>query len=170
MIPPAFPDSFDDQSFICWLQQARAWNPTDSPTWIAFLRSEGLNIPDSARIAEDDIGRYLRRLILALAERGLYLVHTDHLTDRALYEYLINAALAAPRPPRSDGQVELIDLCPPYGEGLERILASYASDEVRQTLQNRHIPVPPRVELAADRDHSLPHPPELEPHNGPPVA
>ncbi|MDP6479398.1 MAG: hypothetical protein QGI75_05080 [Phycisphaerales bacterium] len=142
-----------------WIQTARDWTPDTAPTWMDRLRDEGVQLPSLEDADEGAIAALTLRLILALAERGVYLTHTDHLSDRELYTYLVNTALALPAPPRQPGSIELIDLCPPYGHGIELMLACYASDDMRQQLSRKGVSIPPRRPLSVDRDRTLPRPP-----------
>ncbi|MDP6986674.1 MAG: hypothetical protein QGG74_01395 [Phycisphaerales bacterium] len=151
------------EEMVEWLSTARGWSPDTAPTWTQRLRNEGVRLPAPDAIAEKDMPRLSQRLILCLAERGVYLSHTDHLSDRALYTYLIETALAIPGPPRQPGSFELIDLCPPYGRGIELMLACYASEDMRQQLSLQGVEIPPRIALVADRDRSLPKPPQPPP-------
>jgi len=148
----------DHDPVEAWLSTARAWNPEDAPTWVARLRAKGVPLPPPGRVPPDEFGPALSTLIHALATEGVYLAHTDHLTDEAAYRYLLETALAVPSPPRQPGDVEVIDLCPPYGPAIDTMLAVYASDDLRRRLRNRGINVPPRRPRAANRDAELPGP------------
>lgn len=172
MLDPNGPDPYilddDLDQLTHWLDAARKWSPEAEPTWIEHLRTDGLDLPPAHAISPADALRMVTRLILALAERGLYLTHTDHLDDLALYTYLVETALVVPAPPPRPGAVELIDLCPPYGHGIDLMLACYVSDEVRARLAGMGMSLPPRQALVADRDRTLPHP--WPPEDGPPAS
>jgi len=156
----------DHSELLEWLSTSRGWRPNTAPTWIERLRVEGVRLPNADDVCDQTIASVTQRLILSLAERGVYLAHTDHLTDRELYGYLIDTALAIPAPPRQPGTIELIDLCPPYGEGIELMLACYASDNVRSQLSLQGVPIPPRRTKPAERDGQLPRPPGFPEHLG----
>lgn len=161
---PDLSGSSDQGALIAWLTTARNWSPDTAPTWTERLRGEGIGLPAPNDVSDGEMSGLAQRLILSLAERGVYLAHTDHLDDRELYTYLVDTALAIPAPPRQPGTVELIDLCPPYGNGIELMLACYASEEMRQHLSRQGVPIPPRRPPLVDRDRTLPRPP------GPPSA
>ncbi len=148
-----------EDAIATWLATARAWSPDASASWVTKLRREGVDLPSPSEVAPHDVPSVLARLIDALAEHEVFLVHTDHLDDASLYRYLILTALAAPAPPRTPGTCEIIDLCPLYGSGIDTMLACHASDEVRAALTARGIPIPPRQAPASNRDRSLPRPP-----------
>ncbi len=154
-------DLLGQNEAIEWLENARTWCPQSGITWIEKLRKDGIRLPEPAALSEQHLPAMIRRLVLSLAERGLYVLHTDHLSDAAFYQYMIETALAVPAPPRQPGAFELIDLCPPYGRGIELMLACYATDEAREALQAEGVPIPPRQPLESDRDRSLPKPPEV---------
>ena len=156
---PGFDAPFDQVEMLDWLWTARNWSPDTGPTWIQRLRDEGVRLPSPQDAADKEFESLAQRLIRSLAERGVYLAHTDHLDDRALYTYLMDTALTIPAPPRQPGSIELIDLCPPYGEGIELMLACYASDETRRQLARKGVPIPPRRKRRTDRDRTLPRPP-----------
>ncbi|HCA38148.1 MAG: hypothetical protein QF781_01530 [Phycisphaerales bacterium] len=155
---PGLECSSGQTELLEWLQTARDWTPDTAPTWMERLRNEGVQLPPPENADESAIADLTLRLILSLAERSVYLTHTDHLSDRALYTYLVDTALALPAPPRQPGSIELIDLCPPYGHGIELMLACYASDDMRQQLSRKGISIPPRRPLSVDRDRTLPRP------------
>jgi hypothetical protein len=156
----------DHGELLQWLSTARNWTADTAPTWVERLRTEGVPLPSPQEAADADIALLAQRLILSLAQRGVYLAHTDHLSDRELYTYLMETALTIPAPPRQPGAFELIDLCPPYGSGIDLMLACYASDETRQRLAGNGVPIPARRPRLVDRDSTLPRPPEfpMQPH------
>ncbi len=141
-----------------WLAQARHWSPDEAPTWIERLRDEGIVLPAPDDVAHGGFEAPLDRLIVALGDREVYLLHTDHLTDEALYRYLLDTALRVPCPPRQPGSAEIIDLCPPYGQSIDIMLAIYASDALRAELRHRGVAIPPRRPRAIHRDSGLPKP------------
>ncbi|MCP4839402.1 MAG: hypothetical protein GY894_08605 [Planctomycetes bacterium] len=145
-----------------WLENARAWCPQSGITWIEKLRKDGIKLPDPDHLSDQHLPAMIRRLVLSLAERGLYVMHTDHLADAAFYQYMVETALAVPAPPRHPGAFEVIDLCPPYGAGIELMLACYATDEAREAFQAEGVAIPPRKPLVCDRDRTLPKPPGVE--------
>lgn len=78
----------------------------------AQLLEIGVDAPPVCSISDAAVSTHLHRLIQALAELQTYLVHTDHLTDRELYERLVGTILDEPVreiSPGSGGR-EFIDL------------------------------------------------------------
>jgi hypothetical protein len=115
-------------------------------------------VPPSETVLAGDLPDVLGVLIKALGERHVYLCHTNHLDDAALYEYLVNTALEVTAPPRQPMAYEVIDLCPPYGKNIDMMLAFHASDALRAGLRAIGVDLPPRRTPVANRDHGLPRP------------
>ena len=159
--PPASP-TLSCEDMATWLETARAWDPETAPTWIDRLRSEGVQVPPPENMLARDLPHMLGVLIKALGERDVYLCHTDHLDDAELYEYLVNTALEVPAPPRQPTAYEVIDLCPPYGKGIDMMLAFHASDSLRASLLAVGVDLPPRRVPIANRDRGLPRPEGVE--------
>lgn len=70
--------------------------------------------PAPEALSDEDLPQALEMLIQALAELGTYLLRTDHLTDRRLYEQLMHHALrdqVADIPPCVE-VARYIDMCP----------------------------------------------------------
>ncbi|MFO0826957.1 MAG: hypothetical protein U0572_02320 [Phycisphaerales bacterium] len=78
----------------------------------------GVEVPASASLADDEVSLKLRELIDALARLHVYLLHTNHLSDRQLYERLEREILDEEvRDLPADGVArEFIDLCIPETE------------------------------------------------------
>jgi len=62
---------------------------------LELLRQRGVAIPDPATLADEALTPVLWTLLEAMAEIGLYVSFTDHLTDRELYERLLTDTLLA---------------------------------------------------------------------------
>jgi hypothetical protein len=151
-----------DEDMAVWLETARAWDPDTAPSWLERLRDSGVPVPQPDTVLPADLPDVLKELINALGERDVYLFHTDHLSDAELYEYLVNTALEVPAPPRQPTAYEVIDLCPPYGKGIDMMLAFHASDSLRAGLLAIGVDLPPRRVPIANRDRGLPRPEGVE--------
>ena len=159
--PPTSP-ALSSEDMATWLETARAWDPETAPSWIDRLRSDGVQLPPPENLLAGDLPDVLGVLIKALGERDVYLCHTDHLNDTELYEYLVNTALEVTAPPRQPAAYEVIDLCPPYGKGIDMMLAFHASDSLRAGLLAVGVDLPPRRVPIANRDRGLPRPEGVE--------
>src|SRR5260370_35253626 len=58
-----------------------------------LLENSGLEIPASDKLGEKTLTTKLKEIIERMASLGAYLLHTNHLTDRGLYDYLYNDGL-----------------------------------------------------------------------------
>ena len=154
---PASP-TLNSVDMVTWLETARTWDPETAPSWIDRLRSDGVQVPPPENVLAGDLPDVLSVLIKALAQRDVYLCHTDHLDDAELYKYLVNTALNTTAPPRQPAAYEVIDLCPPYGKGIDMMLAFHASDSLRAGLLAIGVDLPPRRAPIANRDRGLPRP------------
>ncbi len=78
----------------------------------AQLAELGVAVPPSASLADDALREHLWQVIRGLAELNTFLLHTDHLSDRALYERLADTILDEPVREICDGSGgrEFIDL------------------------------------------------------------
>jgi hypothetical protein len=155
---PSASPTLSSEDMATWLKTARAWDPESAPSWLDRLRSDGVQVPPPENMLAVDLPDVLGVLIKALGDRDVYLCHTDHLDDAALYEYLVNTALEVTAPPRQPMAYEVIDLCPPYGKNIDMMLAFHASDALRAGLRAIGVDLPPRRAPVANRDHRLPRP------------
>jgi hypothetical protein len=76
------------------------------------LREVGLEVPAESGLADRELQAALWEVIETLADLGVFLLHTDHLDDRALYGLLERQVLREPVRdlPPSAGVAEFIDL------------------------------------------------------------
>jgi len=122
------------------------------------LEEIGVYPPTSEDVGDMELSLVLWELIDALAGLGIYLIHTDHLTDRELYERLTLHVLrerVRDLPPDSSVH-EYIDLSP--------LLKREGTDEDGEQTHEQEAPSwhaeaegQPLVE--GRRDHLLPRPP-----------
>src|SRR5690349_12393343 len=54
---------------------------------LQLLENSGMEVPPPERLDDESLTLKLKDLIARMASLGAYLLHTDHLSDRALYEY-----------------------------------------------------------------------------------
>lgn len=113
------------------------------------LAELGVEVVASASLADDELSVKLREIVDMLGRLNVYLLHTNHLSDRELYEKLAEDILdeeVRDLPP--DGHArEFIDLCiAETEEEWERFERHYGGGEGSVT--------PP-----FDRDATLPRPP-----------
>lgn len=122
------------------------------------LREIGVDPPMPDAIDDEELGTALQAMIAGLAELQVFLLHTDHLDDRACYRRLRLDVLRDPvrDVPPATGSREWIDLA--GGADRSAHLAVHATDAERAALESEGVIVPPRMERRAHRDHRLPRP------------
>lgn len=130
-----------------------------------LLENGGIELTPPAEVDDESLPEKLRGLVHAMALHNMFLVHTDHLTDRELYtvlveEHLQGETLLGPAEPKR-GYNFIIDL---VGSGSdednELYLRYHADDEWRARWKEDwpHDELPPKEEPVADRDRFLPQP------------
>lgn len=129
-----------------------------------LLENAGLEIPAPDQLDETSLAAKLQDIIQRMATLGAYLLHTNHLTDRALYEYLYHDGLReeAVLFPENPSYAYMIDLT---GSGSDEdnliYLKYYADEEHRKqwALDWPDDPMPQHEDPPFDRDSSLPQSP-----------
>jgi AcrR family transcriptional regulator len=123
-----------------------------------LLAEDGMHPLSPDLIPAYEIEAHLERLIEALAQRGILLCRTDHLSDHELYTVLVEHVLAEETEsyPIHSGWFTHIDLAH-YG-GSHAFLRYYADESERQEWHHDfpHDPMPPHEEPPYDRDQWLP--------------
>jgi hypothetical protein len=129
-----------------------------------MLENGGLELPSPESLSGVDVTTKLTETIERMASLGAYLLHTNHLSDLALYEYLYNDGLReeAVLFPENPGYAYMIDLT---GSGSEEdnyvYLKYYADEQQRQqwALDWPDDTMPEHEEPPFDRDKHLPQSP-----------
>jgi hypothetical protein len=129
-----------------------------------LLENAGLEIPTPDQLDDTSLPATLQELIQRMATLGAYLLHTNHLTDRELYEYLYNEGLReeAVLFPDNPSYAYMVDLT---GSGSDEdnliYLKYYADQEYRKQWAHDwpYDPMPPHEEPPFDRDRLLPQSP-----------
>lgn len=132
------------------------------------LRRLGLEFPPGDGLPRMQVTALLEQLIDALARRRVFLHHTDHLGDRALYAFLRERVLTAEKQaiPPAAGGAWVVDLLGAWSEeDLAIWLRYYADDDEREEARDAGRRVPRRERLPRRRDAQLPAfaPPEGAP-------
>jgi hypothetical protein len=128
------------------------------------LESEGIALPPAASLDDAALHAKLWEVIRALQARDVYLHHTDHLSDRELYEHLWTDSLRERGPilPPGSGWIHSIDLIGSGSdEDIEIGLRYYDSDEQRAWWAKDFpdMVIPPHEDPPHDRDRHLPKEP-----------
>lgn len=112
------------------------------------LKELGMEVPPSASLTDDALTVQLQAVIGMLAEMNIYLLHTDHLSDRELYERLERDIL----------DEEVRDL-PPDGNAREFIdLCISGSGDDQEVFERYYCGGPSALKPPYDRDSGLPRP------------
>jgi len=129
-----------------------------------LLENSGQELPPPDDLNDENITTKVSEIISAMASLGAYLLHTNHLSDRALYEYLYNDGLReeAVLFPENPSYAYMIDLTGSGGEEDNQIYLKYYADEEHRKQWSRDWPddiVPEHEEPPFDRDRFLPQSP-----------
>ena len=147
-----------------FLRHVLEYENTEPISLFRLLENSGLQLPKPADLTDDELIEKLMEVINRMAQLGVYLLHTDHLSDRALYEYLFDDGLReeAVLFPENPSYAYMIDLT---GSGSEEdnqtYLKFYADEEYRKrwALDWPDDPMPPHQNPPFDRDRHLPKSP-----------
>lgn len=127
------------------------------------LIESGIPLPPPDALADAELNEKLWEVITALAFMGVYLEHTDHLSDRDLYILLWGDILLEETVIQSPSVSMAchIDLIGSGSEEDNNIYLKYYAGEDDRTLWIKEFPdepVPSRERLPFDRDRQLPKP------------
>ena len=129
-----------------------------------LLENAGLEIPPPDQLDDQTLTAKLQEIVQRMASLGVYLLHTNHLSDRGLYEYLFLDGLrdeAVPFP-ENPSYAYVIDLTGSGSDADNQIyLKHYADEEYRNQWAHDwpSEPMPPHEDPPFDRDSSLPQSP-----------
>lgn len=129
-----------------------------------LLENSGMQVSPPDALDDDTLKVKLKELIDRMAQLGAYVMHTNHLSDRELYDYLYREGLReeAVLFPENPSYVYMIDLT---GDGTdadnEIYLKYYADEEHRRRWAHDwpDDPLPDHEEPPFDRDRFLPRSP-----------
>ena len=147
-----------------FLRHVLEYETAEAISLLKLLENAGLEIPAPDQLDDNALTTKLKEIIERMAAVGAYLMHTDHLSDRGLYEYLFHDGLReeAVLFPENPSYAYMIDLT---GSGSEEdnqtFLKYYADDKYREQWAtdwpDDHIPE--HEDPPFDRDRFLPQSP-----------
>src|SRR6476646_10786534 len=132
---------------------------------LRLLENSGVEVPAPDQFDNDDsLTAKLKEITERMASLGAYLLHTNHLSDRALYEYLYHDGLReeAVLFPENPSYAYMIDLTGSGSEEDNQIFLRYYADENYRQQWARDWPddhIPDHEPTPFDRDRFLPQSP-----------
>lgn len=131
---------------------------------LRLLENSGLEAPAPDHLDDDNLTVKLKQIVERMATLGAYLLHTNHLSDRALYEYLYHDGLReeAVLFPENPSYAYMIDLTGSGSEEDNQIFLKYYADENYRQQWASDWPadnIPEHEDAPFDRDRFLPQSP-----------
>lgn len=147
-----------------FLRHVLEYESAEPITLFRLLENAGVQIPLPTDLDDVALSTKLIEITEKLGALGAYLLHTNHLSDRALYEYLYHDGLREESVlfPENPSYAYMIDLT---GSGSEEdnqtYLKYYADEEYRKqwALDWPDDPMPAHEDPPYDRDRTLPQSP-----------
>ena len=131
---------------------------------MSLLANAGLEVPAPEQLDKDTLRIKLKDIIERMASLGAYVLHTNHLSDRELYEYLYHEALREETVlfPENPSYAYMIDLTGSGSEDDNQTYLKYYADEEYRRQWAHDWPddrMPEHEEPPFDRDRFLPQSP-----------
>jgi len=147
-----------------FLKQVLEYETAESTSVLQLLQNAGVEVPPPEGLDDTQLNAKLWEVINRMATLGAYLLNTNHLSDRALYENLYHDSLReeAMLFPENPGYAHVIDL---VGSGSDEdqftYLKYYADEDYRSSWAKDWPgdPMPEHEDPPFDRDRHLPPPP-----------
>jgi hypothetical protein len=147
-----------------FLRHVLEYETAEQISLLRLLENSGLQVPPPESLDDDTLKIKLKEIIDRMASVGSYVLHTTHLSDRDLYDYLYHEALREETVlfPENPSYAYMIDLT---GSGSEEdnqtYLKYYADEEYRRQWAHDwpNEPMPEHEEPPFDRDRFLPQSP-----------
>lgn len=147
-----------------FLRQVLEYETAEPISLFRLIENTGLEIPPPDLLDEPSLSSRLEEIVERMAALGAYLLHTNHLTDRELYNYLYVDGLReeAVLFPENPSYAYMIDLTGSGSDTDNQIYLRYYADEEhrRRWAQDwPDDPIPEHEEAPFDRDRFLPQSP-----------
>ena len=147
-----------------FLRHVLEYETAEQISLLRLLENSGLEVPPPESLDDDALKIKLKEIVDRMASVGSYLLHTNHFSDRDLYDYLYHEALREETVlfPENPSYAYMIDLT---GSGSEydnqTYLKYYADAEYRRRWAHDwpNDPMPEHEEPPFDRDRFLPQSP-----------
>jgi hypothetical protein len=147
-----------------FLRHVLEYETAEQISLLRLLENSGLEVPPPESLDDDVLKIKLKDIIDRMAAVGSYLLHTNHLSDRNLYEYLYHEALREETVlfPENPSYAYMIDLTGSGSEDDNQTYLKYYADEVYRRRWAHDWPddrMPEHEEPPFDRDRFLPQSP-----------
>ena len=147
-----------------FLRHVLEYETAEQISLLRLLENSGLAVPPPESLDDGAIKIKLKEIIDRMASVGSYLLHTNHLSDRDLYEYLYHEALREETVlfPENPSYAYMIDLTGSGSEDDNQTYLKYYADEEYRRQWAHDWPddrMPEHKEPPFDRDRFLPQSP-----------
>jgi len=147
-----------------FLRHVLEYETAEQISLLRLLENSGLEVPPPESLDDDALKIKLKEIIDRMASVGSYLLHTNHLCDRDLYDYLFHEALREETVlfPENPSYAYMIDLTGSGSEDDNQTYLKYYADEEYRRQWAHDWPddrMPEHEEPPFDRDRFLPQSP-----------
>jgi hypothetical protein len=147
-----------------FLRHVLEYETAEPISLMKLLENSGMPVAASDTLDEDALKIKLKALIDRMAQLGAFLLHTNHLSDRELYDYLYREGLReeAVLFPENPSYAYMIDLTGSGSDDDNQIYLKYYADEEHRRRWAHDWPddpLPEHKDPPFDRDRFLPQSP-----------
>ena len=147
-----------------FLRHVLEYETAEQISLLRLLENSGLEVLPPESLDDDALKIKLKEMIDRMATLGAYVLHTNHLSDRDLYEYLYHEALREETVlfPENPSYAYMIDLTGSGSEDDNQTYLKYYADEQYRRQWAHDWPddrMPEHEEPPFDRDRFLPQSP-----------
>ena len=152
-----------EEEFLRHVLEYETAEPVSLLTWLA---KSGLEVPDPDQLDDKTLSVKLQEVIYGMAYVGAYLLHTNHLSDRELYEFLSDCLTEeVVLFPENPDYAYIIDMIGGVESGSDEDIQTYLkyyADEKARVKWGHDWPgdkIPKHEDPPFDRDRFLPQSP-----------
>jgi hypothetical protein len=150
-----------EEEFLRHVLEYESAQPITLYVWLA---NAGIKIPSPSELDDDGLRAKLIEMINGMSSLGAYLLHTNHLSDRELYEHLYDDSLweEAVLFPENPSYVYVLDMTGSGSDEDNQVYLKYYADEEHRNQWATDWPddpMPKHEDPPFDRDRQLPQSP-----------
>ena len=147
-----------------FLRHVLEYETAEPISLFTLLENSGLEIPAPDQLDDTGLTAKLQEIVQRIASLGAYLLHTNHLSDRELFDYLYHDGLREEAVffPENPSYAYMIDLTGSGSDEDNLIYLRYYADEEHRKQWARDWPgdpMPEHEDPPYDRDRLLPQSP-----------